>query len=147
MKRLDRVWLWAVLSLVWMGVIYWLSDQPAGDYGDANRWFDWLPYTGTFAHIGLYCVLSVLALRTLMLLRPVSEGLIAYSTVFVAFVYGVLDEIHQKSVEGRASEAIDVVADVFGSVLVVVFWFLVKRYRARPSEQSSEKNVDANQGS
>jgi VanZ family protein len=58
--------------------------------------------------------------------------------VFVALVYGVLDEIHQKGVEGRASEAIDVVADVFGAVLVVVFWFLVKRYRAKSDERSSE---------
>jgi VanZ family protein len=137
-KKLDRVWLWTLLSLVWMGMIYALSDRPAGDYDGSNSWLSWLPFAGTVAHVGLYFVLSAFVLRALVLLRPVAEGLIAYSTVFVALVYGVLDEIHQKGVEGRASEAIDVVADVFGAVLVVVFWFLVKRYRAKSDERSSE---------
>ena len=60
------------------------------------------------------------------------------ATVFVALVYGVLDEIHQSGVEGRASEVEDVVADVFGAVLIVVFWFFLKRYRASSGEQASE---------
>jgi VanZ family protein len=137
-RFLDRFWLWAVLSLVWMGVIYALSDRPAGDYEGAGGLLSWLPFAGTIAHVGLYFVLSVFVLRTLVLLRPVAEGLIAYSTVFIAFVYGVLDEIHQKSIEGRSSEVSDVVADVFGSVLVVVFWFLLKKYRDMSDKRSSE---------
>ncbi len=90
-----------------------------------------MPFATTIAHVGMYFVLSVFVLRTLVLLRPVSAGLIAYATIFVALAYGILDEIYQSNVEGRSSEAVDVVADVFGAVLVVVFWFLIRRYRAR----------------
>jgi VanZ family protein len=60
--------------------------------------------------------------------------LITYATVLAALVYGVLDEIHQSNVEGRASEAGDVVADVFGAVLVVVFWFLFRKFRTDSNE-------------
>jgi VanZ family protein len=53
-------------------------------------------------------------------------------------VYGLLDEFHQSSVEGRASEVIDVVADVSGAVLLVVFWFFLKRFRAKPDVESGD---------
>ncbi len=134
-RKLDRAWLWALLALGWMGLIYALSDRPAGDFDDASDATAWLPLATTVAHVGLYFVLSVFVLRAFVLMRPVSEGLIAHSTVFVALVYGVLDEIHQSSVAGRTSEAIDVVADVFGAVLVVLFWFLLRKYRSRSNKQ------------
>ncbi len=136
MTKLDRAWIWAILALGWMAFIYALSDQPAGALDDANDLVSWLPLASVVVHVALYFILSVLVLRTFVLLRPVTEGLIAYSTIFVALVYGVLDEFHQSGVAGRASEAIDVVADVSGAVLVVVFWFFIKRYRARPAKNA-----------
>jgi VanZ family protein len=116
-----------------MALIYWLSDKPASDYEGASEATSGLPFASNIVHVGLYFILSVFVLRALVLLRPVSIGLIAYSTVFVALVYGILDEIHQSNVKGRRSEAVDVVADVFGAVLVVVLWFLFKRYRSKSS--------------
>lgn len=133
MTKLDRTWLWALLAIVWMALIYWLSDKPASDYEGASEATSWLPLASNIVHVGLYFILSVFVLRALVLLRPVSIGLIAYSTVFVALVYGILDEIHQSNVKGRRSEAVDVVADVFGAVLIVVLWFLLKRYRSKSS--------------
>ena len=137
-KKIDRVWFWAVLAILWMGVIYALSDRPAGYYDDANDVVAWLPFASSVVHVGLYFVLSSFVLRFLILLRTVEEGLIAYSTIFVALVYGILDEIHQSNVDGRASEMIDVVADVFGAVLIVVFWFFLKRYRAKFDDKSGK---------
>ena len=136
MFKLDSAWIWAVLSLGWMAFIYALSDQPAGTFDDANDVVSWLPLASVLVHVALYFVLSVLVLRTLILLRSVAGCLIPYSTIFVALVYGVLDEFHQSDVDGRTSEAIDVVADVSGAVLVVVFWFFLKRYRARPAKNA-----------
>ena len=131
LKKLDRTWLWALLAVAWMGLIHSLSNKPGSDYEGASEAISWLPFATTIAHVGMYFVLSVFVLRTLVLLWPVSAGLIAYATIFVALAYGILDEIYQSNVEGRSSEAVDVVADVFGAVLVVVFWFLIRRYRAR----------------
>ena len=130
MQSVDRAWVWAVLAVGWMGLIYALSDRPGSSYEGAAEATSWLPLATTVAHVGLYFVLSAFVLRALLLLRPVAEGLIAYSTVLVALVYGILDEVHQSGVEGRVSEVVDVVADVFGAVLVVVFWFFLRRYRA-----------------
>jgi VanZ family protein len=134
MKSIDRAWVWAVLAICWMGLIYALSDRPGSVYDDAAKATSWLPLATSVAHVGLYFVLSAFVLRALVLLRPAAVGLIAYSTIFVALVYGILDEVHQSGVEGRASEVVDVVADVFGAVLVVVFWFFLRRYRANSGE-------------
>ena len=138
MKLFDRAWVWAVLAIAWMGLIYALSDRPGGDYKGAAEATSWLPFATTVAHIGLYFILSLFVLRTFVLLRPVTTPLIAYSTIFVALIYGILDGIHQSNVEGRASEVIDVVADVFGAVLVVVFWFLLRTYRAKSNPDSND---------
>lgn len=52
-----------------------------------------------------------------------------FSTVLLAVVWGVLNEVHQSEVPGRSSEISDVVADGFGAVPVVVIWFVFNRYR------------------
>ena len=121
-----------------MGMIYALSDRPGGDFDGVDEATTWLPFATTIAHVGLYFVLSGFVLRALVLARRLSVGLTAYTSVFVALVYGVLDEVHQSGVEGRESEVGDVVADVFGAVLVVVFWFFLRKYWAGFSSQANE---------
>ena len=127
LTKVDRIWVWALLSVAWMAAIYVLSDRPADDYKDVGDFLDWLPFADTIAHIGLYFVLSVFVFRMFVSLRRLATGLNVYATLLVALVYGVLDEIHQSNVEGRTSEVGDVVADVFGAVLAVVFWFGIAR--------------------
>ena len=126
-KHVDQPWLWGSLSIGWMALIYTLSDMPAKDFENTRNIVTWLPFANSLVHIVLFMVLSVFVLRTLVLSRLVSEPLIAYLTIFVALTYGVLDEMHQSSIEGRTSEAIDVVSDIFGSALIVVFWLLLKK--------------------
>ncbi len=131
-SKLDRSWFWGLLSVVWMAVIYGLSDRPGSDYEGASDSFSWLPFAGTIAHIGLYFVLGVFMFRTIIVTKRLALGMSVYLTLFAALVYGVLDELHQSSVAGRSSEATDVVADVFGAALAVVFWFGARRtWRAR----------------
>jgi len=136
-NKLDRPWLWGLLSVAWMAVIYGLSDRPAGDYEGVGDATSWLPLATTIAHVALYFVFGAFVLRTLVLIKRMPVWMSAYLTVFAAFVYGVLDELHQSNVDGRVSEAVDVVADVSGAVLVVVFWFGVKRlWRRRSGKQN-----------
>lgn len=128
-NKLDRPWLWGVLSFAWMAVIYALSDRPAVDYDGVDDATSWLPFASSIAHVGLYFVLSMFVFRTITATKRLGFGMTAYLTLFTALAFGVLDELHQSNVEGRASEATDVVADVFGAVLVVVFWFGLRKYR------------------
>ncbi len=130
MNKVNQTWLWAALSVIWMGVIYALSDRPADDFDDAGEVVSWFPFASFVVHAVLYAVLSAFVLRTLILLKRLADPLISYTVIFTALIYGILDEIHQSSVEGRSSEAVDVAADVFGALIVVIFWFLQKRYRA-----------------
>ena len=115
-------------------MIYGLSDRPAVEFEGARDATSWLPFASTVAHIGLYFILSVFVLRTITTTKRLGSWMSAYLTLFAALVYGVLDELHQSNVEGRASEAADVVADVFGAALVVILWFFLKKYRSSPSE-------------
>ena len=126
-KHVDQPWLWGSLTIGWMALIYTLSDMPAKDFDSTRNIVTWLPFANSLVHIGLFMVLSVFVLRTLVLSRLVSEPLTACLTIFVALTYGILDEMHQSSIEGRTSEAIDVVSDIFGSALIVVFWLLLKK--------------------
>ena len=118
-----------------MALIYLLSDRPAGDYEGTGDFLSWLPFAGTIAHVGLYFVLSVFVFRTFLSLKRWGTGMSVYLVVFTALVYGILDEIHQRSVEGRSSEVADVVADVFGAALVVVLWFGLRRLRRMRAEK------------
>ena len=123
-----------------MAVIYTLSDIPAKDFDNTRNIVTWLPFANSLVHIGLFMVLSVFVLRTLVLSRLVSEPLIAYLTIFIALTYGVLDEMHQSSIEGRTSEAIDVVADIFGSVLIVIFWLLLKKFPSKTQKNGNQRS-------
>ncbi len=138
-SKLDQSWFWGLLSVAWMAVIYWLSDRPASDFEGANDATAWLPFGGTIAHVGLYFVLGVFVFRAITALNfgRLGSGMSAYLTLFAALVYGVLDESHQSGVAGRSSEVADVVADVFGAALAVVFWFgLTRLWRTRSGNRS-----------
>ena len=126
MSKVDAWWSWLALSIMWMGVIYALSDRPAGDFNQVMIAVSYLPFASTFIHIALYLILSIFVLRTLVLTNSIPTGLKIYLTLFVAFVYGILDEFHQSNIKGRSSEVNDVAADVFGAVLVVLFWYAYK---------------------
>ena len=139
-KHVDQPWLWGSLTIGWMALIYTLSDMPAKDFDSTRNIVTWLPFANSLVHIGLFMVLSVFVLRTLVLSRLVSEPLTAYLTIFVALTYGILDEMHQSSIEGRTSEAIDVVADIFGSVLIVIFWLLLKKFPSKTQKNGNQRS-------
>ena len=92
MSKLDVWWSWLALSIIWMGVIYALSDRPAGDLNQVMIPVSYLPFASTFSHIALYLILSIFVLRTLVLANSLPTGLKIYLTLFVALVYGILDE-------------------------------------------------------
>ena len=139
-KQIDKPWLWGSLSIGWMALIYTLSDMPAKDFENTRNIVTWLPFANSLVHIVLFMVLSVFVLRTLVLSRLVSEPLIAYLTIFVALTYGVLDEMHQSNIEGRTSETIDVVSDIFGSALIVIFWLLLKKFPAKTQKNGNQRS-------
>ncbi|BAZ93184.1 uncharacterized protein FOKN1_0782 [Thiohalobacter thiocyanaticus] len=111
-----------VLALVWMGVLYLLSDQPAID---APMLF---PGQDKLFHAIVYAVLGGLYLA---LFRPGPAGYAAQArwlALGLAVLYGISDEWHQSFVPGREPDVLDVLADGVGAAVgVMVLHTLVRR--------------------
>ena len=138
-RKLFRL-LWGWLPLVlWMGLLYWLSDQPklphpARKMGLSDYFFDYS------AHAFSFGVLTVLAWRAFRSLssdvvwadQAVASGRarsqILWSGLFAA-LYAVFDELHQRMVPGRWSSLKDWLADVAGVLVAMGFLWLWLRWR------------------
>ena len=95
-------------ALLYMGLIFMLSSQsnlPAPyEFPESDKVF----------HVLAYVPLGFLMVYALS--RSTSSNLIFFGA-FLAFLYGVTDEIHQYFVPGRDASALDVMADGAGAMI------------------------------
>ena len=118
----------AVLTVAWIAVIYWLSSMPDLSTVEEARW---LSIASNLAHIPLYGVLTFFVLKTFSVPAPTWN---VYALGFVlAAVYGVLDEWHQSFVPGRVGSSADVMVDVSSACGVLVAYYLWTRRRRKSS--------------
>ena len=100
-----RRWLPLIL---WMGLIYWLSDQttppPIGDWGTQL-----LPRK--VGHVVIFSVLGVLWLRALTGDRRPAARRTLWWAAGLSLAYAITDEIHQAFVPGRGPHVFDIVLD------------------------------------
>lgn len=136
-----------VITLLWMGVIFYFSSQPAvvsrqvsgeilvqmkqiGEEDIQNitdrRVWNLQYFIRKFAHFALYCGLGFL-----MVFSIISIKYRAYASYFIAWLvaslYGVLDEWHQAFVPGRGATLADMKLDSLSAlagvaVAAVVIW-------------------------
>ena len=101
----------AVLSLVWITTIYYLSSQPMPDIDLGFSHQDKL------LHLGAYGLLGMLLLGSMARhpdgYRPRQVLLAAV----LAALYGCSDEWHQSFVPGRMVDVLDLIADSIGALL------------------------------
>jgi len=110
---------WA-LPLGWAGLLWWASDLPSQD-GDATFLRDYIHNGG---HVAAYAILA-----TLLLWALPERGRI-YLAPGLATLYGVVDELHQSQVIGRACSVGDLLSDACGAFLAVLV--IVPLQRRRP---------------
>src|SRR5262245_53269813 len=103
-----------------MGVIFYLSAQPAG--GDISWWEHLVRKLG---HVAGYALLT--ALLSWALLGTVRRPL--HWAVAIAFLYACSDEFHQSFVETRHATPVDVLID---SVGIAVAAAVILRLRSSP---------------
>lgn len=111
------------LLVLWMGVIFYLSDQPDLKSGLESS-LDFI--LRKMAHITEYGILTFLAWRAFITGKetafpkgsPVSgmPKFLIYAVIFSVF-YAMSDEYHQFFVVGRVGSVVDVLIDIVGIII------------------------------
>jgi hypothetical protein len=128
--RLDRRF--GFLTVVWMGVIYWLSSRPEPTTTGSDAA---VQGASNLAHIPLFAGLAFFWFNTLSARREVSWW--RYGLTFLgAGTYAALDEWHQSFVPGRHASVGDFLVDLasIGGMLLILS---VQMHRGRPSQRSN----------
>ena len=111
----------ALLSLVWITTIYYLSSQPMPEI-DLG-----IPNQDKLLHLGAYGLLGMLLLGSMARhpdgYRPRQVILAAV----LAALYGCSDEWHQSFVPGRMLDGLDLIADSIGAVLGALALYMLTR--------------------
>lgn len=113
--------------LVWMSVIFLLSDQPS--LGVAGQHIS-LPYllVRKGAHIAEYFILGVLSFRLFDRLFPRNSHIAAAGAILLSLPFSISDEAHQLFVTGRQGKVSDIIIDAFGIFLALVFSLWILRH-------------------
>lgn len=155
MKKSKKIFAWCLL-LLWMSVIFIMSNQPAeisnsqsdfviklfGFLGiNLNEHFGDLAslIVRKGAHITEYFILFLLAYRVISIYIQKRSSRI-YSLLFV-FLYACSDEIHQHFVPGRAMALKDVFIDTSGAIIGVIITTYYNKYKNRKNEDLNKKLV------
>lgn len=89
---------------------------------------EWLS-TDKLAHVLEYALFAFLVYRSFSNMPPLSKGTLpTLSALLFLILFAASDEFHQKFVEGRTADALDVLADVLGGSVVIL---LMHRRRKR----------------
>ena len=136
MKK-KAFWIWLLLTLLWIGVIFWHSSRVAAD-SDAEslgllyyvqKIFPWMTnrllrkcgHFGEFAVLGFFMTGMFRQLRNYLLLKPIA----------CAALISLCDETLQLFVPGRSGNVRDVWIDlggiVFGTLVIDLFFRLRKK--------------------
>ena len=136
-------------ALVWMGIIYWLSDRPAwesslqsggitlksimlipgaADLSEAGRQDLALvlePLIRDTAHVAEYVILFA-AVFFAVGAFSCGDKKRALISLFICFLYACTDEWHQGSVPGRAVQLSDIAFDTAGAAASMAFLLFLK---------------------
>lgn len=156
-----RKWFAWILVLGWMGVIFYLSHQPADASSNLSsgilqsiiqvvetmttfsledaQWMHVLIRKG--AHVCAYFILALLLMYACLQIGRRGWQQIVI-TVIISVLYAISDEIHQLFILGRSGEVRDVLIDTAGAMLGVLVWMLFKRkYRLLKRKNNREKST------
>jgi VanZ family protein len=105
---------WGCVALE-MAILWWASSGPIGGaHASMLRAF-----LHNLAHVVAYAAMGAMAALACSGARELRASERA-TAVAIAAAYGVIDEIHQRFVPGRASALSDVGSDLFGAVFGVM---------------------------
>lgn len=121
LERNKKYLIYIPLVLYWI-VLFIATTLPGNDVPSIG-------VSDKIEHFSAYAVLSVLLCFTYLFQRKFR---LLYSrpflmTILTVTVYGALDELHQLLIPGRSCDIFDLMADVIGASLGLLFVFLIKQ--------------------
>ena len=146
MKRKILPW---SLIIVWMGLIFFFSHQPAtesselssgiteaivdvinvivpdNDLMSSKQSINLIIRKG--AHFGVYLVLGLLVSNGLIY-SNISKSKVFYLALLICVLYAISDEFHQLYVPGRSGQVSDVLLDSTGSLSGILLMNAIRRY-------------------
>lgn len=115
MRKFFKYWLPVI---IWALIIFKLSSGSLPTVGE-SYWDDFA--FKKFSHIFFYAVFGVLNYRAL-LQYPKMRANTVFMAIFISFLYGISDEIHQSFIPGRGPHIRDVLFDTIGATLGVFIY-------------------------
>lgn len=131
-----------ILVIIWMGFIFFMSNQPADiSNSQSDTVINILEFLGFYisdsnlgiftiivrkgAHVTEYFILSLLYYNLLRFYIDNKNARIL--SVILVFLYASTDEFHQCFISGRAGRFIDVLIDTTGGTLGSIIVYLFNR--------------------
>ena len=131
-KHLKIVIFYWIPVLLWMGVIFYLSNQP-----DLKTPFGiWDTILRKFAHVFEFGILTLLIWRALAQHQLKLLQLIGWSSV-IALLYAISDEWHQHFISTRNGDIWDLLIDCIGIIVIVII--VGSYYRRKEVRQIKQK--------
>lgn len=153
MKKIILLW---SMVIIWMGVIFYLSNMDTGESNGKSREVITKVVDTTVdishakgevspkskekmvdklnkplrkcAHASVYFILAILILNALLSCNN-KHLLVILLTIFLCFIYACTDEYHQTFVSGRTGQFSDVLIDTMGSVVACFVYYGIKKRR------------------
>lgn len=140
-----------VVVVLWMGVIFFFSSQPAVDSKELSTGVTEIlisvveavaPDSDFFmenvhhfirknAHFFIYFILGILVLRALRLSKIQGKKGIVLALA-ICIVYAISDELHQLFVPGRGAQVKDVFIDSTGALVGIILYGSLRGIERKP---------------
>jgi len=120
-----RTGIFALCSVVWMSLIFYLSSIPGDELGPDILIVNLIKKTG---HVIIFGVLAALYLSTFQGRKTLvdTRSILFLQSLFLTVLYAVSDEYHQTFTPGRHSSGYDVIIDACGAVTLLGLLFTLK---------------------
>lgn len=129
--------LFALCSVVWMFLIFYLSSIPGDELGPDILIINLIKKTGHFIIFGVLAVLYFSTFQGRKTLVDTGSILFLLS-LFLTVLYAVSDEYHQSFTPGRHSSGYDVIIDACGAVTVLGLLYTLKIRRNTVTARASK---------
>jgi VanZ family protein len=111
--------------IYWLPVVFYCTAIfVQSSYPSVAQLHD-VPFGDKYLHIAGYALLGILFFRAFRSLHVGSRLFVVSLSILASTAYGISDEFHQSFVPCRTADVMDALADMVGSCIGVMAYFLI----------------------